>query len=131
MIVVTLHCGYDKPFESSLPEDIKIDLEKKGATVVTSSHALSGIERSISEKHSGIYPVLLIGDTLKLFGQGMKVVAEIAVMASDAGCLSGKDIVSIGGTNDGADTAVILKPAHQNNFFHMRIREIICKPRKF
>jgi hypothetical protein len=131
VIVVTTHCGWNKPFEPVMSAEVKTDLEKKGATVVTASHALSGIERSLLIKHSGVYPVLIMADTLRLFGQGMKVVVEIAVMASDAGSLSGSDIVSIGGTGDGADTAVILKPAHQHTFFDMRIREIICKPRKF
>ena len=81
--------------------------------------------------HSGIYPVLLIADTLRLFGQGTKVAVEVAIMAADAGALSGNDIVSIGGSGSGADAALILKPAHQNNFFDMRIREIVCKPRSF
>jgi hypothetical protein len=99
--------------------------------VVTASHALSGIERSVAAKHSGVYPQLLIADSLRLFGQGTKVAVEIAVMAADAGALSGQDIVSIGGSGRGADTALVLKPAHQNNFFDMRIREVICKPRDF
>lgn len=70
-------------------------------------------------------------DTLRLFGQGIKVAVEVAVMAADAGVLSGGDIISIGGSGHGADAALVLKPAHQNNFFDMRIREIICKPRNF
>ena len=131
VVVVTTHCGWGKPFEPVMPEDIKTDLGNKGAAVVTASHALSGVERSLLKKHAGVYPVLIMADTLKLFGQGMKVVVEIAVMASDAGRLSGNDIVSVGGTGEGADTAVILKPAHQHTIFDMRIREIICKPRKF
>jgi hypothetical protein len=48
-----------------------------------------------------------------------------------AGALSGADIISIGGSGRGADAALVLKPAHQNNFFDLRIREIICKPRVF
>jgi hypothetical protein len=80
---------------------------------------------------SGVYPQLLIADSLRLFGQGTKVAVEIAVMAADAGALSGKDIVSIGGSGRGADTALVLKPAHQNSFFELRIREVICKPRDF
>jgi len=68
--------------------------------------------------------LLLIADTLKLLGQGTKVAVEVAVMAADAGVLSGQDIVSIGGSGRGADTALVLKPAHQNNFFKMRIREV-------
>lgn len=68
-------------------------------------------------RHSGVYPLLLIADTLKLFGQGTKVAVEVAVMAADAGALSGQDIVAIGGSGRGADTALVLKPAHPNNFF--------------
>jgi hypothetical protein len=52
-------------------------------------------------------------------------------MAADAGTLSGEDIVSIGGSGSGADAALILKPAHQNTFFDLRIREVVCKPRNF
>ena len=131
LTVVTYHCGFKEPFKSRMPDDVKKDIESKGVPVVRSSHALSGLERSVSKKHSGVYPVLMIADTLRLFGQGTKVAVEVAVMAADAGTLSGADIVSIGGSGGGADAAVILKPAHQNNFFDLRIREIICKPREF
>lgn len=111
--------------------DVRKDLEAKGITVVSATHALSGIERAVAKKHSGIYPALLIADTLRLFGQGLKVAVEISVMAADAGALTGNDAVSVGGTARGADAALVLKPANQSDFFDMRIREIICKPREF
>ena len=41
---------------------------------------------------------------------------------------SGKDIVSIGGSAKGADTALILKPSDQSSFFDLKIREVVCKP---
>jgi hypothetical protein len=131
LTVVTYHCGFREPFQSTLKDDVRRDLEEEGVRVVSATHALSGLERSIAKKHGGIYPVLLIADTLKLFGQGTKVAVEIAVMAADAGALSGADIISIGGSGRGADTAVVLKPVHQSNFFDMQIRETICKPRNF
>jgi hypothetical protein len=131
IIAVTYHCGFKEPFKHVMPESVRSQLQNKGVTVVTASHALSGIERSVAARHSGVYPLLLIADTLKLFGQGTKVAVEVAVMAADAGALSGQDIVAIGGSGRGADTALVLKPAHQNNFFEMRVREIICKPRDF
>ncbi len=130
IVVVTYHYGFHQPFQSVMPESVRIDLEKKGASVVSATHALSGVERSIHKKYSGIYPVLLIADTLRLFGQGTKVAVEISIMAADAGKLGGGDIVSVGGTARGLDTALVLKPAHQSNLFsEMFIREIICKPR--
>jgi hypothetical protein len=129
--VVTYHSGFNRPFTNIMPDHVRNDLKNKVSCVIAASHALSGIERSVAAEHSGIYPVLLIADTLRLLGQGTKVAVEIAVMAADAGALSGNDIISIGGTGNGADTALIVKPAHQNNFFDLRIREVICKPRSF
>lgn len=131
IVVVTYHCGFKEPFQHVMPEKVRAQLKDRGVTVVTASHSLSGIERSVAARHSGVYPLLLIADTLKLFGQGTKVAVEVAVMAADAGALSGQDIVSIGGSGRGADTALVLKPAHQNNFFEMRVREVVCKPRDF
>jgi hypothetical protein len=130
IVVVTYHCGFRKPFKKVMPDAVRADLEQKGAKVVSATHALSGVERSIHKKYSGIYPVLLIADTLRLFGQGTKVAVEISIMAADAGMLSGNDIISIGGTAKGLDAALVLKPAHQSTLFSdMCIREVICKPR--
>ena len=128
---VTYHCGFKEPFQNSMKPDVRKDLEKKGVTVIQASHALSGVERSIAKKYTGSYPVLLIADTLRLFGHGTKVAVEIAIMAADAGACTGNDIVAIGGTGRGSDSALILKPANQSDFFDLRIREIICKPRNF
>lgn len=131
IIVVTYHCGVEKPFQNVMSEEVKNDLKQKGVKVVAATHALSGVERSIAKKFSGMYPVLLIAETLRLFGQGVKVAVEISIMAADAGCLSGKDVIAIGGTARGADTALVLTPTNQSDLFNMRIREIICKPRTF
>ena len=131
LTVVTYHCGFKEPFKSRMPDDVRKNIESKGIRVIAASHALSGLERSVSKKYSGAYPVLMIADTLRLLGQGTKVAVEVAVMAADAGSLTGADIISIGGSGSGADAALVLKPAHQNNFFDLRIREIICKPRGF
>jgi hypothetical protein len=129
--VVTYHCGFRQPFETVMTSDMRKTLEKDGMHVVSATHALSGVERSLAKKYQGVYPVLLIADVLRLFGQGTKVAVEIAIMAADAGMLTGNDIVSIGGSGKGADAALILKPANQSNLFDMRIREIVCKPRNF
>lgn len=128
---VTYHCGFKEPFKNAMSDDVKKDLKEKGATVVSATHALSGVERSLFNKYQGGFPVLIIADTLRLFGQGTKVAVEVSIMAADAGALTGNDIISIGGTSRGADAALVLKPANQSDLFDMRIREVICKPRKF
>lgn len=131
IVAVTYHCGFSQPFEKRMKDEVRKELEEKGVKVIMATHALSGVERSVAKKHGGLYPALLMADTLKLFGQGTKVCVEIAVMAADGGALSGADIVAIGGSARGADTALVIKPAHQTGFFDIKVREIICKPRDF
>jgi hypothetical protein len=59
----------------------------------------------------------------------MKVCVEIAVMAADAGRIpTDCDVICVGGTGRGADTAVVLRPAHSNSFFDLRVGEILCRP---
>jgi len=65
-----------------------------------------------------------------LFGEGTKVCVEISVMAADAGLIPvNRDVVAIAGTNSGADTAIVVKPATTSDFFSLEVREIIAKPR--
>ncbi len=128
---VTYHCGFREPFRMVMAEEVRTDLEREGVKIVVATHALSGVERSIAKKYTGSCPVLLIADTLRLFGQGVKVAVEVSIMAADAGALTGKDIVSLGGTAKGVDSAIILKPACQSDVFDIKIREIVCKPRNF
>lgn len=131
IVAVTYHCGFKEPFKNVMTDDVRRDLEDKGVKVISATHALSGVERSLAKKYSGSYPVLLIADTLRLFGQGTKVAVEVSIMAADAGALTGNDIISVGGSSRGADTALVLKPANQSDLFDMRIREVVCKPRDF
>lgn len=131
LIAVTYHGGFREPFKNVMTEGVRQDLESKGVRVIAATHALSGVERSIAKKYSGLYPALLIADTLKRFGQGTKVAVEVSIMAADAGVLTGGDILAIGGSAKGADTALILSPTNQSSFFDLKIREVVCKPRNF
>ncbi len=131
LTAVTYHCGFREPFQPVMPDAVRRDLITKGVSVVSATHALSGVERGLAQKHAGLYPVLLVADTLKLFGQGTKVAVEVAVMAADAGTLSGRDLIAVGGSSQGADTALVVKPTHAARIFDLKIREIICKPSDF
>jgi hypothetical protein len=60
---------------------------------------------------------------------GLKAAVEIALMAADAGLVStDRDVISIGGTGSGADTAVCIHPANVSRFFDVKVRGIFCKP---
>jgi hypothetical protein len=79
-------------------------------------------------------PGEIIARTLSLFGRGMKVAAEVTIMAADAGKVrTDEEVIAIGGSSRGADTAVVLQPANAARFFELKIREIIgnqeCKRR--
>ena len=56
---------------------------------------------------------------------------EISVMAADAGLVpTNREIIAVGGSGSGADSAIVLKAAHMNNFFDLEVREIIVKLRQ-
>ena len=130
LICVTHHMGFREPNQIELEPMLASQLREGGARVLTTTHALSGIARSISKMFGGISTPELIAQTLRMFGQGMKVCVEIAVMAADAGLVpAGRDIICVGGSGRGADAAVVIHPAHMNAFFDMKVREILCWPK--
>ena len=52
------------------------------------------------------------------------------IMAADAGLVrTDEDIIAIAGSGRGADTAVVMRPANAHDFFDLKVREILCKPR--
>ncbi|MBM3213067.1 hypothetical protein FJZ33_12655, partial [Candidatus Poribacteria bacterium] len=75
--------------------------------------------------------VEIIAHTLRRIGQGIKVAVEISIMAADAALIpTDTEIIAVGGSGKGSDAAIVVKPAHMNNFFDLEIREIIAMPRK-
>ena len=132
IVAIPEHAGYKGGDASSITPEARKQLEEKGIKVLICSHALSGVARSISNKFGGISHVEIIAYTLRLFGcEGIKVAVEVAVMAADAGEVpTDREIIAVGGTGKGADTAVVLKSAHMTNFFDLEIREILAKPRQ-
>ena len=72
----------------------------------------------------------VVANTLRIFGEGMKVACEISIMAADAGLArTDEDVISIAGTSRGVDTALVLTPVNCWDFFGLRVKEILCKPR--
>ncbi|RQD78425.1 MAG: hypothetical protein D5R97_00390 [Candidatus Syntrophonatronum acetioxidans] len=131
-VCVRYHAGFREPGDQVMEEKTKAELESKGVTVLTTTHLMGGIDRGLENKFGGCYPAGVVAHTLRMFGHGTKVALEIAVMALDAGLIPfGREIVSIGGSGRGADTALVLVPSHAKSFFEGEIKEIICKPREF
>jgi hypothetical protein len=105
-------------------------LAKKGVQIVRGLQALSATERAFENKYkSALLPLNIVADTLRMFSQGMKVCLEAAVMAAEAGFITpDEEVVAVGGSGTGADTAVILKPAYAAGMFDTRFKAVLCMP---
>jgi len=129
VLVVTHAAGFQNENDEELLPDYKSKIEGLGARILTCQHAFGGVNRAVRYKFSTYELDELIANALRIFGQGVKVAAEIVLMATDAGLLkSDRDVIAIGGTESGADTAILVKPANTFRFFDLKIRGILCKP---
>ncbi len=131
LVCVTRHSGYAAPGENEMDAQMRRRLQQQGVSVLTTTHLLAGVDRSLRTKFQGIYPAEIIAMALRMLGQGLKVCVEISVMALDAGLVPyGEEIIAVGGSSRGADTACIIVPSHANTFFDTVVKEIICMPRE-
>lgn len=132
LVCVTHQVGYHNPGEDEISPEERKKLAENGVRVLTTTHLMGGINHACRNKFGGAYPSGIIASVLRMFGQGIKVCVEVSVMALDAGLIpAGVEVIAVGGTASGADTAIILVPAHSQDFFDTKIKEIICKPREF
>ncbi len=130
LVVVTHSTGLRGPNEQELGEENRAAIERAGVKILTCQHAFGGVGRAVRKKLGTYELEEIIAYALRIFGEGMKVVCEIALMAADAGLVrTDEEVIAIAGTGRGADTAVVLVPANAQSFFDMRILEILCKPR--
>jgi len=132
IVAVTHVTGFSGPNIQEMSEKDRGELEKRGVRVLTCQHTFGGIGRAVRNK-LGTYQVdEIIAYALRVFGQGVKVAVEVALMAADAGLVSaGEDVISVGGAGKGADSAIVLQPANSFHFFDLKVKEIICKPVSF
>ena len=129
VIVVSHATGFRELNVQSFTEGNRKIVESKGGIVLTTTHAFAGVSRALRNKSNTIAIGDIIADVLRIFGQGMKVVCEIAMMAADAGLVrTDEDVISIGGTGHGADTAIVVRPVNTHRFFDLTVKEILCKP---
>ncbi len=130
LVVVSHSTGFKGADTQELLPEHRQALADAGVPVVTTTHAFGGIGRSVRRRFSTYQVDEIIAHTLKVMGDGAKVACEVTLMAADAGLVrTDGDAIALGGTGNGLDTALVLKPAHAQDFFALRIREIICKPR--
>lgn len=130
VIIVSHSQGFREANANTFTEENRKLVEGKGGVIYTGTHLFAGVSRAIRNKYDTYVGGELFASVLRLLGEGMKVVCEISIMAADAGLVrTDEEIIAIGGTGRGADTAVVLTPVNSQNFFDLRVKEILCKPR--
>lgn len=134
IIAITHQYGLKESGKWEMDEDNYKKLREMGVLVTTQSHMFSGVERAISKRIGGASRADVISDTLRtVFGKGFKVALEVVMMAADSGHIpvsKDTEVIAIGGTRQGADVALVVRPAHSQNFFDLQVREILAMPRE-
>jgi hypothetical protein len=130
-LVVVGHCvGFKGPnIDEFLPEH-QAEITRLGGKVLKATILTHSLETSIAEQFKGSAPTLLIANTLRRLGQGLKVCCEIVMEAVDAGLIPEEaEVVAAGGTARGWDMVAVLKSAASKRFLKLSVLEIWAKPR--
>jgi len=130
VVVVTRSVGFAGPNKHDLLPEYAEAIRAGGGHILTCQHAFGGLARAVRRKLGTYQLDEIVSFVLRNFCEGIKVCCEISAMAADAGLIrAGEEMLAIGGTGSGADSATLLLPANAQDFFDMRVLEIICKPR--
>jgi hypothetical protein len=78
-----------------------------------------------------------VRDTFYTLGQGFKVAVEVILIAADKGLVKPyEDVIGVGGSGEGADTAIVARATPTKEIFssdkskRLEVREIIAMPLK-
>jgi uncharacterized protein len=122
MVVIPHQYGL-MPEGQIFPKELIAELEQKGHCVYFGTMLFH-----TDDLYGSRIPSML-AMILRTFCQGMKVVHEILLMATNGGCVAdGENVIVVTGTGRGADTAVVAIAAPSTRLYDLHITEIICKP---
>lgn len=127
LVVVTHNFGFREPGNMEMSPETRRELTDLGARVLSGTLPFRNIGTAIREKQ-GYSQQDLVANTLRIFGQGIKVCVEIVLMAADAGLITPTDVLAVAGTGRGADTVALIAPQSSNKLFDLKVREILVKP---
>ncbi len=125
--------GFEYP---CLQPDARRELEERGVIVADKVPYL--LHNSVLDysRWKAPSPEEILRESLYAFGQGLKVAVEVAMLAVASGYVEPfQDVIAVGGTSRGADTAIVVRATFPNHAFsqdeekRLKIREILCKPR--
>jgi len=118
-----------------LKEEFKQELKRMGVTIIDRAPYIFHESVLEAARWPFVSPERLVKETLYCFGQGMKVAVEIALIGVSCGYITPcEEVISVGGSGEGADTAIILRATYPACLFdkdpakRLEIREIIAMP---
>jgi len=130
LVVVGHSVGFKGPNIDEFLEEHHQEITRLKGRVLKATILTHSLETSLADQFKGSAPTLLIANTLRRLGQGLKVCCEIVMEAVDAGLVpEGEEVVAVGGTARGWDTVAILKSAASKRFLQLSVLEIRGKPR--
>jgi len=125
--------GYEYP---CLGSENKVELERRGVIVADKIPYLFHSSVLDYSQWKVPTPEIILRETLYAFGDGLKVAVEVVFIAVASGFIEPfGDVIAVGGTSRGADTAIVMNATYPNHAFskdaqkRMRIKEILCKVR--
>ena len=130
LVVVGHSVGFKGPNLDEFLQEHYQEITRLGGKVLKATILTHSLETSLADQFKGSAPTLLIANTLRRLGQGLKVCCEIVMEAVDAGLIpEGEEVVAVGGTARGWDTVAIIKSAASKRFMQLSVLEIWGKPR--
>ena len=118
-----------------LKQEFRQELEKLGVTIVDKAPYVFHSSVLEAARWPDAFSERLVKETLYSFGQGLKVAVEVALTGVSCGYVTPyEDVIGVGGSSKGADTAIILRATYPASLFdkdpskRLEIREIIAMP---
>jgi hypothetical protein len=118
-----------------LEQEFRRELERLGVAIIDKAPYVFHNSLLESARWSGTFPERLVKETLYCFGQGMKVAVEVVLTGVSCGYVTPfEDVIGVGGSGKGADTAIVLRATYPACLFdkdptkRLEIKEIIAMP---
>jgi hypothetical protein len=118
-----------------LKQEFRQELERLGVTIIDKVPYVFHSSVLEAARWPDAFPERLVKETLYSFGQGMKVAVEVALIGVSCGYVTPyEDVIGVGGSSKGADTAIILRATYPASLFdkdptkRLEVREIIAMP---
>jgi hypothetical protein len=139
---VELICVSEAPYRREwgeswpcLKPEIRQELEGLGVAIIDKAPYVFHNSVLEAASWSGAFPERLVKETLYCFGQGMKVAVEVVLIGVSCGYVAPyEDVIGVGGSGKGADTAVVLRATYPACLFdkdpakRLEIKEVIAMP---